>query len=355
MRNWSPKTRNYWGQKRRRDSTSTDQEENDASSTRPPMPWEPQDTTQDTAQDNTMYWNGENSDEEYYGNTPAIETTVITADSPSPTWEKDTSLIDQLKGKPPEDIDPQNFVNKILQRMFGQDNRSNPSGVSGTPPITGTDITGSVISAESMDGRGGIPDYSQHGIIFNNTIKVLGNVITGPVMNSDAKNNKSGINKLSDKQKRIVLDSPVDNAEVSSEYGKDRKLFGKIDKHGGTDYSVPVGTPIFATATGIAIRADYSSSFGNVIIIDHGPAKNTTGNVYTLYAHGNKLLKSVGNRVKINELIMLSGNSGNRTKGPHLHYEVIVYDKKPLTSDFYDIKNGSAIRFNPSELIKLLN
>jgi hypothetical protein len=41
MRSWTPKSRNYWGQKKRNDSSDSDQEESDSNNDRPPMPWEP--------------------------------------------------------------------------------------------------------------------------------------------------------------------------------------------------------------------------------------------------------------------------------------------------------------------------
>jgi murein DD-endopeptidase MepM/ murein hydrolase activator NlpD len=356
MRIWSPRTRNYWGQKRKRDSIPSDQDESDTSGVRSPMPWEPQDTTQES----TNYKQEENAEDDNYGNTPSLETIVITPEPSSPIWENGKSVIDTLKGKPPEDIDPQNFIQKIVSRMLGNDENAHKALNRRAPKILDADISGPMISADSPDGKGGRAYVVDNGKTLTNIPKVLGNVITGPVISADSPDLirplNDGNSRVSNRGKaKVVLDSPVGIAQVSSEFGKDRALFGEVETHGGTDYSIPVGTPIFATAKGVIIRADYSSTFGNVIIIDHGSAIGMRGNVYTLYAHGLKLLKLKGDRVIAEDVIMLSGNTGSRSKGPHLHYEVILYDKEPLTSDFYKVKDGSASRFMPSELIKLLN
>jgi hypothetical protein len=182
MRNWSPKTRNYWGQKRRRDSIPSDQDESDTASVRSPMPWEPQDTTPDS----TNYRQEDNSEYGDYGNTPALKTIVITPEPSSPIWENAKSVIDTLKGKPPEDIDPQNFIQKIVKRMLGADENAHQALNRRAPKILGADISGPMISADSPDGIGGRSDYLNRGNGLTNIPKVLGNVITGPVISSDS-------------------------------------------------------------------------------------------------------------------------------------------------------------------------
>ena len=57
-----------------------------------------------------------------------------------------------------------------------------------------------------------------------------------------------------------------------------------------------------------------------MIMIDHG--LNAEGvKIVTLYAHGDKLLKNVGDTVKQGDIIMEMGSTGNST-GPHVHFEV---------------------------------
>lgn len=165
----------------------------------------------------------------------------------------------------------------------------------------------------------------------------------------------SNFNNIPATNHNVVLNSPVENSKVSSEFGKTRNILGQIGKHGGTDYSVPIGTEVKATASGKVIRSEYSTTFGNVVIIDHGPSPTQSGHVYTLYAHASELLVSKDSFVNAGDVIMLSGNTGSRTLGEHLHYEVILYEGQPLTNDFYSIENGSAIRYTPDSLTQLLN
>ena len=64
-----------------------------------------------------------------------------------------------------------------------------------------------------------------------------------------------------------ILDSPLGHAIINSPFGKIRG--GR--PHGGTDYLAGRGTPYHATAKGTVVRADFSPTFGNVVILDHGP------------------------------------------------------------------------------------
>ena len=150
---WSPKRRKYWGYKQNGSSESTEQEESDSSSTeRPPMPWEPQDSTED----NTMYWKGEDSDEIDLSRETVLPTTVITAERTQP--EQSRSLIDQIQGKAPEDINPENFVNRIIMGMLGGQNNSS------IPKVIGNNaILGNLISSQAWHGGEGSSFLGQGG------------------------------------------------------------------------------------------------------------------------------------------------------------------------------------------------
>ncbi len=65
------------------------------------------------------------------------------------------------------------------------------------------------------------------------------------------------------------------------------------------------------------IVSEWSDSYGNYIILDHG------NGLKTLYAHNSALLAGVGDVVAKGTQIALSGNTGNST-GPHVHFEVHI-------------------------------
>jgi murein DD-endopeptidase MepM/ murein hydrolase activator NlpD len=147
-----------------------------------------------------------------------------------------------------------------------------------------------------------------------------------------------------------VLDSPLGHAIVNSPFGKIRG--GK--PHPGTDYPVAGGTPYHATAKGIVVKAGFSSTYGNVVILDHGLGYANSARVYTLYAHASKLLVHERQEVKTGDVVSLTGNTGRvfppPPKGFHGHYEVIQTNETFGSFAFYAFKN----KHKPTDLKKLL-
>ena len=77
---------------------------------------------------------------------------------------------------------------------------------------------------------------------------------------------------------------------------------------------------IYPAAYGVVREVQYSPSYGNYIVVDH------LNGITTLYAHLKKSLVLEGDEVIVNEPIGLMGSTG-RSTGPHLHFEIRVYDK----------------------------
>jgi len=86
--------------------------------------------------------------------------------------------------------------------------------------------------------------------------------------------------------------------------------------HFGVDFVVKTGTPVYAAANGFVIFADYTVKDGYMMILDH------PDNYITVYKHCSSLLKHTRDVVQQGELIALSGNTGEITSGPHLHFEI---------------------------------
>jgi murein DD-endopeptidase MepM/ murein hydrolase activator NlpD len=85
--------------------------------------------------------------------------------------------------------------------------------------------------------------------------------------------------------------------------------------HYGVDMAAPWGTPFYAAGDGVVIEAGPMAGYGNAIMIQH-----SNGDV-TVYGHEEKVLVTVGEKVKAGQLIGLVGSLGQST-GPHLHFEV---------------------------------
>lgn len=85
--------------------------------------------------------------------------------------------------------------------------------------------------------------------------------------------------------------------------------------HNGLDFGVPVGTAVHSTMNGNVVYAGWNDQgYGNLVIVENGSRR-------TYYAHLSSIPVTLGQTVQANDVIGLSGNTGNST-GPHLHYEI---------------------------------
>jgi murein DD-endopeptidase MepM/ murein hydrolase activator NlpD len=87
--------------------------------------------------------------------------------------------------------------------------------------------------------------------------------------------------------------------------------------HNGLDFDGELGTPIYATAPGIAETAGWKNGYGRCVVLAHG------WGYQTLYGHMSRVAVTEGARVKRGQLIGYVGNTG-RSTGTHLHYTVYL-------------------------------
>lgn len=92
--------------------------------------------------------------------------------------------------------------------------------------------------------------------------------------------------------------------------------FDANKKHFGIDIAATPNESVLATLDGTVILATYTADTGYVIQVQHNQ------NLVTVYKHCGSLLKKVGDAVKAGEAIALVGNTGEKTTGPHLHFEI---------------------------------
>lgn len=91
---------------------------------------------------------------------------------------------------------------------------------------------------------------------------------------------------------------------------------GASTNHKGVDIGgVGYTTTVVATKAGKVITAERSNSYGNYVVISHGPG-NTT-----LYAHMSSLSVKEGDWVTQGQAIGITGSTGI-SRGAHLHYEI---------------------------------
>ncbi len=103
---------------------------------------------------------------------------------------------------------------------------------------------------------------------------------------------------------------------ISDDYGnRIHPTLGIQKFHNGIDMAAPGGSPILAAYDGKVVAADYNSSMGNYIMIDHGDS------LYTIYMHASALYVSKGTEVSKGSKIAAVGTTG-RSTGNHLHFSV---------------------------------
>ena len=120
----------------------------------------------------------------------------------------------------------------------------------------------------------------------------------------------------------VMIWPTLESSYITSPYGSRlHPIQGIVKNHDGIDIGGKTGDPVYAAADGIVIYSQFNTGgYGNMVMVDHGLDSNGV-KIVTLYAHGDKLLKSVGDTVKQGDVIMEMGSTGNST-GPHVHFEV---------------------------------
>ena len=106
----------------------------------------------------------------------------------------------------------------------------------------------------------------------------------------------------------FVLFPPV-NGTISSVYNIE-------DRHFAIDIALSANTPIKAVADGTVIFSEWTVETGYVMILTHDQ------DLISVYKHNGSLTKIQGDLVKRGEVIALSGNTGEFSTGPHLHFEL---------------------------------
>ncbi|MBO9597429.1 MAG: peptidoglycan DD-metalloendopeptidase family protein, partial [Cohnella sp.] len=111
-----------------------------------------------------------------------------------------------------------------------------------------------------------------------------------------------------------------DRARMTSPFGdrldpltKDGTTF-----HAGIDLEASAGTPVLSAFNGRIAKTGNDDELGLYVWIEHG------NGIRTLYGHLSSVSVTQGQEVRQYEPIALSGNTGSRTTGEHLHFTVTI-------------------------------
>jgi murein DD-endopeptidase MepM/ murein hydrolase activator NlpD len=140
------------------------------------------------------------------------------------------------------------------------------------------------------------------------------------------------LRKIVEKEDRFnVLDSASSNVQfvlINPIVGQVTSEFDYGIKHFGVDIAAPVNSPVKAVAKGTVVFAEWTIQTGHVVIIDH------LYGLTSVYKHNNSGLILQGDLVESGQVIALSGNTGEFTTGPHLHFE-LWRDGSPANPEDY--------------------
>ena len=149
------------------------------------------------------------------------------------------------------------------------------------------------------------------------------NILIKPDLSElDFKTNKedSLLRSLVQKEDRF---NTIESANPKVEYFLYSPISGKISsgfditqRHYGVDVPAVTNTPIKAVSEGRVVFSEWTIDTGFVIILEH------SFNLISVYKHNSSGLITQGDYVKSGQAIALSGNTGELTTGPHLHFEL---------------------------------
>ena len=138
----------------------------------------------------------------------------------------------------------------------------------------------------------------------------------------------------------LMVSLPLKEIKVNSPFGMRRDPMNKKKSrmHNGLDLKARFEN-VYSMFPGTVIAASYSSSGGYYVTVDYGVCTCS-------FLHLSKIEVSKGQRVSAGQKIGVSGNTGKRTTGPHLHLSCKWSD----TGKYFDPK--VLLRFITNELLK---
>ena len=107
---------------------------------------------------------------------------------------------------------------------------------------------------------------------------------------TDANGDTNYYNEEGVSMRKTFLMAPLDFTRISSNFNMHRMhpIYKITRPHRGTDYAAPTGTPVYAAGDGRVIKAGYTSTMGNFVVIQHGDQ------YVTKYLHLQKRMVTIG-------------------------------------------------------------
>ena len=119
-----------------------------------------------------------------------------------------------------------------------------------------------------------------------------------------------------------MVSLPLKSIKVNSPFGMRRDPMNRKSHrmHNGVDLRAKY-EDVYSMLPGTVTAASYSVNGGNYVTVNHGVCVCS-------YLHLSKIKVAVGQHVSAGQTIAISGNTGKRTTGPHLHIACRLGDER---------------------------
>lgn len=247
---------------------------------------------------------------------------ILTLDTKQPAGAQGTTMLVQVRTNEPAELDLDLGAKGRLR--FAQEGKAYVALVGFDPSTVAGEIPGKIVARDEAGNESSslLKINVARGDFFNETIDLAPEMLkwlTSGLYDTELQQlgeffNPNGTPRLWDG----VFDAPA-KGPIASGYGIDRTYNGgqARNRHLGTDFDVPIGTPVGAAAKGAVVFADKLEVRGNAVIVDHGLG------IHTAYYHMSRLDLKAGTQVNKGQQLGLSGATGLAT-APHLHWEVRI-------------------------------
>lgn len=153
-------------------------------------------------------------------------------------------------------------------------------------------------------------EFNETTAVASQVLKSLGFDSPAPTYSADklmGTDNKADDDKSPVKQPTDVPAGLPVKGPITSPFGMRAR-----GMHNGTDFGVPIGTPVVAPEDGVVFQSGPAGDAGIMVSINSGSAQHKL-------MHLSQTKVSPGEKVKKGQVVGLSGNTGLST-GPHLHW-----------------------------------
>lgn len=146
-------------------------------------------------------------------------------------------------------------------------------------------------------------NYTQEGLATDTAMSEAEQQLNQQIIDSKKSTNNPKVSVLDD----LFLFDPI-KGTLSQKFNR--------DSHPGVDIIAKKNETVKSCLEGIVVHTSYDDKDGYTVIINH------QNDITSVYKHIGKVLTKVGQTVKTGDAIAVVGNTGERSSGPHLHFEL---------------------------------